>query len=63
MDTAAHIELARAYRAFVGLQDTASTERRLAAAYRVIAAWEAVSDRVKTLCETAIAEKALTRQA
>lgn len=61
--TEARLELERAYRILVDVQDTGDTERHLRAAMRVVAAWEAVSDEVKTLCETAIAEKALTAEA
>lgn len=61
--TAARLELERAYRVLVDCQDTNYDERTLRAAMRVIAAWEAVSEEVTGMCQTAIAEKALTQEA
>jgi len=62
LKSAARFELESAYRDLVEVQDIDIDidDRRLGAAMRVIAAWEAVSDEVKTLCETAVQEKALT---
>jgi len=61
--TAARLNLERAYRILIDCQETNDSERQLRAAQGVIVAWEAVSDEVTTLCQKAIAEKALTATA